>query len=81
MSLFRLIFDKSDLSDMKAHCECGEFEFEGDWDDLCREWPTHERDPESAYPITRRDHENRLLITREGYEILRERFPERFLSS
>lgn len=60
-----IIGDKNDLAHISAHCECGSFDFEGDWDDLCSAWPSHVRDPEFTHLyIEKSDHESLSLLSR-----------------
>lgn len=32
---------KGDLGDTHVRCDCGSFEFKGDWDDMCHAWDQH----------------------------------------
>lgn len=74
--LYKLeIVDKSDLEHVKAHCTCGELDFEGDWDELCELWFKHEADPKYATKI---DHEPYLLLSREALKRVQELWPEMF---
>lgn len=77
---YKLIFDsRDDLEHVKAHCTCGELEFEGDWDELCSLWFRHAQNLEYEYLyIEKDDHKSLSLLTREAGKRLRELWPDKF---
>lgn len=51
-------------------CDCGNWEFEGDWDDMCHSWFEHEMDPEYTHLYVSRT--NTTFLSRAGAEKLKE---------
>lgn len=60
-----VVHDKEDLTNVHVSCTCGEWDFYGDWDEMCDSWFKHEGDPRWKYLyITRNDHDPHTFLTR-----------------
>lgn len=67
------VHEQDDLGNVHVSCSCGEWEFRGDWDDMCDEWFVHEADPSYTHLyVTRNDHKGHTFLSRAGGEKLLE---------
>lgn len=77
-NMYEATVDKTDLENVHASCSCGEWEFDGDWDDMCDSWFIHEMDPSYKYLyITKLDHKGQTFLTRDASVRAREILDER----
>ena len=69
------VLDREDLANVSVTCSCGEWQFQGDWDDMCASWFQHEADPDYKHFYVGRG--DTSFLTRAGGEAFTRMMAER----
>lgn len=73
-----IVHDQSDPTNVHVSCECGEWEFRGDWDDMVSSHFKHIQHPDSHYIYYEKyDHVPQTFLSREAGEKMLEIIEQR----